>query len=374
MIRGRGSAISSTRTTPRRSASRLEQRFIPRHRLKKVDPERGDERPGEADHLLSRSRHARSRSARRCSRARAGGTRHSRRPGYRNAFRVELLPAGASPLDIRYNMINWVHRSTRGWSYGGERGRSAHRRDHQGRGDAGIAARAAGLDDRRGIAAALQERRPRRRREIQAWALQRMRQLAAHEVGHTLGFGHNYYDSDSGRISVMDYPAPLVTLRPDGTLDASKVYADGIGAWDKVAIAYGYQDFPQGHQRSAGAAADPRSRLGQGPALPDQPGHRRQSAGGPVVQRHQRRGRTRPDDGGAEGGAEHVRRERHQARHADGADRGDAGAALSPSPLSGGGGGERAGWHPLHLCDAWRRPGAVPPCIGPPSSAPRSVR
>jgi hypothetical protein len=39
--------------------------------------------------------------------------------GYRNAFQVELLPEGADPMDVRYNIIQWVHRSTRGWSYGG---------------------------------------------------------------------------------------------------------------------------------------------------------------------------------------------------------------------------------------------------------------
>jgi hypothetical protein len=82
--------------------------------------------------------------------------------------------------------------------------------------------------------------------ELQEWALARLRQLAAHEVGHTLGFGHNYYDSDMGRISVMDYPHPLVTLKPDKSFDIGSVYARGIGEWDKVAITYGYQDFPPG--------------------------------------------------------------------------------------------------------------------------------
>ncbi len=174
--------------------------------------------------------------------------------GYRNAFRVEMLPEGVSPLDVRYNVINWVHRSTRGWSSGatvtdprtGEiikglvtLGSLRVRQDYM-------------------IAEGLlspyktgDETPP----ELREWALARMRQLSAHEVGHTLGLGHNYYDSEAGRISVLDYPHPLVSLKPDGTMDLSKVYDDKIGEWDKVAVAYGYQDFPDGANEEAALQA-----------------------------------------------------------------------------------------------------------------------
>ena len=165
--------------------------------------------------------------------------------GYRNGFQVELLPEGANPLDIRYNVINWVHRSTRGWSTG-----ASVTDPRTGEIIKGVVTLGS-LRIRQDYMIAEGLLSPYKTgtenpKELTEWGLARIRQLAAHEVGHTLGIGHNYYDSEAGRISVMDYPHPLVTLKADQSLDYSKVYDVGIGAWDKVAITYGYQDFPAG--------------------------------------------------------------------------------------------------------------------------------
>jgi Met-zincin/Domain of unknown function (DUF5117) len=163
--------------------------------------------------------------------------------GYKDAFQVKVLPAGVDPMDIRYNVIEWVPRATRGWSYG----------------NAIIDPRTGEIINGHVSLDALRIRQvfliaqglldpfgkdPAKLREANEMALARIRQLAAHETGHTLGLAHNYASSIVDRASVMDYPAPLVTVGPDGAPDVSNAYATGIGSWDKVAIDYGYSSIP----------------------------------------------------------------------------------------------------------------------------------
>ncbi|PAU95272.1 peptidase [Aliifodinibius salipaludis] len=163
--------------------------------------------------------------------------------GYKDAFRVKVLPDSAHPMDVRYNMINWVHRSTRGWSYGssvvdprtGEiikghvlLGSLRVRQDYL---------IAEGLLSPYKEGETFDEDNP-----MLEMALARIRQLSAHEIGHTLGIAHNFAASTNDRASVMDYPAPKVSITRDSTLDLSDAYDTGIGEWDKVSVEYGYKD------------------------------------------------------------------------------------------------------------------------------------
>jgi hypothetical protein len=173
--------------------------------------------------------------------------------GFKNAFQIRALPEGADPMDIRYNIVNWLDRSgnpQRAFSYGygyvdprtGEiikgivtLGSDRHREDYL---------IAEGLlqpyEDGKPIPRAMEE-----------MALARIRQLGAHEIGHTLGLTHNFEASVKDRASVMDYPFPRFNLKDDGTIDISDVYAKGIGGWDKRAIIWGYSDFPAGTDEDA---------------------------------------------------------------------------------------------------------------------------
>ena len=181
--------------------------------------------------------------------------------GFKDAFKVEVLPDDADPMDLRYNVIQWVHRSTRGWSYGsgvidprtGEILKGRVTLDSlRARQDALIGTGLLTGEPPRGACAAGAGPGPEHlagldpTAEPAAMVLARIRQLSAHEVGHTLGLAHNFAASACGRASVMDYPAPLVKIRDGKTLDLSDAYARGIGAYDLLAVRYAYAQFPAG--------------------------------------------------------------------------------------------------------------------------------
>jgi hypothetical protein len=159
--------------------------------------------------------------------------------GFEDAFQVDVLPAGADPLDVRYNVVNWVDRATRGWSYGqpiadprtGEiikgsvlLGSLRTRQDliiFQALVGAGLT----GTGDPNDPITA---------------ALARIRQLGAHEVGHAIGLAHNFAASTQGRYSVMDYPGPRVTLDATGAPSLRDAYGVGVGPWDRFMIKWLY--------------------------------------------------------------------------------------------------------------------------------------
>jgi len=169
--------------------------------------------------------------------------------GYSDAFQVKMLPADADPMDVRYNVIQWVHRATRGWSYGSSVIDPRTGEIIKGHVTLGS------LRVRQDYLIALGLTSPFTEKNtdtsaMKAMALARIRQLSAHEVGHTLGIAHNFAASVNDRASVMDYPHPYITLDSNGEIDLSTAYKENIGLWDKYVIAYGYGDYDNTESRS----------------------------------------------------------------------------------------------------------------------------
>ena len=161
--------------------------------------------------------------------------------GFKDAFQVKMLPEGADPLDCRYNVIQWVHRSTRGWSYGASV--VDPRTGEIIKGHVSLGSLRIRQDYM--IAQALTNEpfaSENNNNEMMELAIARIRQLSAHEIGHTIGFAHNFAASSNDRASVMDYPHPLVNLIDDEIV-FDDAYDTGIGDWDKVTVAYSYSDF-----------------------------------------------------------------------------------------------------------------------------------
>jgi hypothetical protein len=166
--------------------------------------------------------------------------------GFINAFQVKILPETADPMDLRYNMINWVHRATRGWSFGGAVVDPRTGEIIKGNVTLGSLRVRQDYLIAQGLLAPFKNDAIPTDNKMLQMALQRLKQLAAHEVGHTLGLMHNYISSAQNRASVMDYPPPMATLDNKNEINLNNAYTNEIGDWDKVSIQYGYEQFPKG--------------------------------------------------------------------------------------------------------------------------------
>lgn len=220
----------------------IEKRFITRHRLQKKDPnEEVSEAVEPIIYYLDPGTPEPVRSA-----LLDGGkwwAEGFEAIGYKDAYRVEMLPEDADPLDVRYNVIQWVHRSTRGWSYGASV--TDPRTGEIIKGHVSLGSLRIRQDFM--IAQALMNKpfaeRDDDHDKMMELALARIRQLSAHEIGHTLGFAHNFAASTNNNASVMDYPHPRIDLI-DEIIDLGKAYDTGLGAWDKLTLKYSYADIP----------------------------------------------------------------------------------------------------------------------------------
>ena len=241
------------------------KRFIRRHRLEKIDPSAAmSEAIKPIVFYVDRGAPEKVKQA--LIEGGAWWNQAFEAAGFKNAFQIKELPADADPMDIRYNIVNWINRSgkpARAFSSGasfldprtGEiikgvvtLGSDRHRQDYL------IA---------EGLLQPYVSGKPVSK-EMEDIAMDRIRQLSAHEIGHTLGLNHNFAASPKDRGSVMDYPYPRFSLRKDGTVDMSDAYAKNIGEWDKRAIMWGYTVFPKGTSETAGLNKIMQETLDQG--------------------------------------------------------------------------------------------------------------
>ncbi len=224
--------------------SPIEKRYITRHRLEKKDPSAPvSEAVEPIVYYLDNGTPEPVRSA-----LLEGGrwwNQAFEAIGYRDAFQLKMLPDDADPLDVRYNVIQWVHRSTRGWSYGSSITDPRTGEIIKGHVSLGSLRIRQDFMIAQALAAGPFESSDSNHQELLDLALARIRQLSAHEIGHTLGFAHNFAASTTGKASVMDYPHPEFQLT-GGKIDFGRAYETGIGQWDKVTVAYSYSDFPPG--------------------------------------------------------------------------------------------------------------------------------
>jgi len=225
----------------------LQKQYIARHRLQKKDPSAAMSEPVEPIvYYLDPGTPEPIRSA--LLEGASWWNEAYEAAGFINGFQVTVLPADADPMDARYNMIQWVHRSTRGWSYGNSI--VDPRTGEILKGHVTLGSLRVRQDWLIGEALTSPytegDEYPT---EVEEMALARIRQLGAHEVGHTIGLSHNYISSAQtalGNYSVMDYPHPIIELDDDGKVELRDAYPHGIGEWDKVWIKYGYTDFAPG--------------------------------------------------------------------------------------------------------------------------------
>ncbi len=228
----------------------LDQRFIARHRLEKKDPNAAVSEPVKPIvYYVDRGAPEPIRSA--LVEGASWWAQAFEAAGFKNAFKVEVLPEGADPMDIRYNMIQWVHRYSRGWSYGEAVTDPRTGEIIKGQVTLGSLRSRQDFMIAEALLAPYAEGKPIPK-DMGAMVLARTRQLAAHEVGHTLGLMHNFAASSvAPGTSVMDYPHPWITLDANGRPELSHAYAIGIGTWDKAAIRYGYAQFAPGTEEHA---------------------------------------------------------------------------------------------------------------------------